>query len=67
MTPDELSERLINFAARVGKVVDALPNTRMGVTSRDSLFAVAPRRHLTMRKLALPRVGLTSSINSAYA
>ncbi len=30
MTPDELSERLINFAARVGKVVDALPDTRMG-------------------------------------
>lgn len=29
MTPDELSERLINFAARVGKVVDALPDTRM--------------------------------------
>jgi len=30
MTPDELSERLINFAARVGKAVDALPDTRMG-------------------------------------
>ena len=30
MTPDELSERLLNFAARIGKVVDALPETRMG-------------------------------------
>src|SRR2546425_6076075 len=30
MTPDELSERLIDFAARIGKVVDALPDTRMG-------------------------------------
>jgi len=30
MTPDELSERLLDFAARSGKVVDALPNTRMG-------------------------------------
>ena len=30
MTPDELSERLIDFAARVGKVVDVLPETRMG-------------------------------------
>ena len=30
MTSDELAERLINSAARVGKVVDALPNTRMG-------------------------------------
>ena len=30
MTPEELSERLINFAARIGKAVDALPDTRMG-------------------------------------
>ena len=30
MTTDELIDRLINFAARVGKVVDALPDTRMG-------------------------------------
>lgn len=30
MTPTELSERLINFAARIGKVVDALPDSRMG-------------------------------------
>ena len=30
MTPEELGERLLNFAARIGKVVDALPDTRMG-------------------------------------
>jgi len=30
MTSDELLERLLDFAARVGKVVDALPDTRMG-------------------------------------
>ena len=30
MTPDDLSERLIDFTARVGKVMDALPDTRMG-------------------------------------
>ena len=30
MKSDELLERLIDFAARVGKVVDALPDTRMG-------------------------------------
>ena len=29
-TGDELAERLLEFAARVGKVVDALPNTRLG-------------------------------------
>ena len=27
---EKLSLRLLNFAARVGKVVDALPNTRLG-------------------------------------
>src|SRR6266568_7109075 len=30
MTSDELVERLINFSARIGKVVNALPDTRMG-------------------------------------
>lgn len=30
MTPNELSERLWCFAARIGKVVDALPDTRLG-------------------------------------
>jgi hypothetical protein len=30
MTPGELSERLWQFVARVGKVVDALPDTRLG-------------------------------------
>ena len=30
MTSEELADRLINFASRVGKVVDALPDTRMG-------------------------------------
>jgi four helix bundle protein len=30
MTPDELSERLVTFSVRVGKLVDALPNTRLG-------------------------------------
>lgn len=30
MTPGELSDRLWSFAARIGKVVDALPETRLG-------------------------------------
>src|SRR5262249_23696429 len=30
MTPNELSDRLWRFPARVAKVVDALPNTRTG-------------------------------------
>ena len=30
MNADQLSERLLDFAARSGKVVDALPDTRLG-------------------------------------
>jgi four helix bundle protein len=30
MTSDELSERLLEFAARIGTLVDALPDTRLG-------------------------------------
>ena len=30
MLPEELSNRLWQFAARIGRVVDALPNTRLG-------------------------------------
>src|SRR5262245_58451360 len=30
MTPDELADRLLRCAARIGKVVDALPDTRLG-------------------------------------
>jgi four helix bundle protein len=30
MTPDELSDRLWRFSARIGKVVDALPDSRLG-------------------------------------
>ena len=30
MTQEELSERLWDFALRIGKVVDALPDTRLG-------------------------------------
>jgi four helix bundle protein len=30
MTPDELAERLLDFAVRVGKLVDALPDSRLG-------------------------------------
>jgi four helix bundle protein len=30
LKPEDLSERLLNLAVRVGKVVDALPETRLG-------------------------------------
>jgi len=31
MEPEDLPERLLEFAARVGRIVDALPNRRMGI------------------------------------
>jgi len=30
LTKEELSDRLLDFAARTGKVIDALPETRLG-------------------------------------
>lgn len=30
MNAEQLSDRLLDFAARIGKVVDALPDTRLG-------------------------------------
>ena len=30
MTKEKLADRLLNFAVRIGKVVDALPDTRLG-------------------------------------
>jgi len=30
MRPDELAERLLDFAVRIGRVVDALPDSRLG-------------------------------------
>jgi four helix bundle protein len=30
MAGEDLSERLLEFAARIGKVIDALPNSRLG-------------------------------------
>lgn len=30
MTPEELEDRLVDFAVRIGKVADALPETRLG-------------------------------------
>jgi four helix bundle protein len=30
VTPDELADRLLDFAARIGKVADSLPDSRLG-------------------------------------
>ena len=42
VTPDELSEQLLEFAVRVGKVVDALPDTRLGRHIAGQLVRCGP-------------------------
>ena len=60
MTPDQMVERLINFAARVGKVVDALPDTEWDDTSEVNWFAAALRRRRITKKHVLQRAVQTS-------
>jgi four helix bundle protein len=47
LSPDELSERLLEFAARCGKVVDALPPTKLGshIASQLVRAGTAPGAH----------------------
>jgi hypothetical protein len=53
MTPQELSDRLCRFAARVAKVVDALPDTRSGRHVAGQLIrcgtAAPPNVHIGAR------------------
>lgn len=37
MTPEELEDRLIDFAVRIGAVADALPKTRLGRHVADQI------------------------------
>ena len=37
MTPEDLEDRLIDFAVRIGHVADALPDTRLGQHIADQL------------------------------
>ncbi|NOZ39225.1 MAG: four helix bundle protein [Planctomycetes bacterium] len=47
MSPDDLSERLLDFSSRVGKVVNALPPTRLGSHIANQLIrsGTAPGAH----------------------
>ena len=66
MTSEELADRLINFAARVGKVVDALPDTRMGRHIAGQFVRVGLRQRRIMRKRARLKVVRTSRTSSAF-
>ena len=37
LPPEDLEERLINFAVRIGEVADALPETRLGQHLADQI------------------------------
>jgi hypothetical protein len=67
MTPEELSERLLEFAARIGKVVDALPETRLGRHIAGQLVRCGTSPAPIMKKVAQRRVGPISSTSCEYA
>ena len=64
---DELAERLLDFAARVGKVVNGLPEIRLGRHIAGQLVRSGRRPHRITPKPALPRARETSFTSSASA
>ncbi len=47
---DDLAHRLIKFAARIGKVIDAIPDTRLGlVTGAHRLLQTMPPNYAEAR------------------
>ena len=63
---DELVERLINFAARIGKAVDALPDTRMGRHIGGQLVRSGTSPRQITKKLVQPRVARISFTSLAF-
>ena len=57
---EALEERLLDFGARVGLVVDALPDTRMGRHVAGQLVRCGTAAGQTMRKVAQRKVARTS-------
>lgn len=47
MNPEELEDRLVSFAVRIGRVADALPDSRMGHHVADQIVrsGTAPAPH----------------------
>ena len=64
---DDLADRLIDFAARIGKVVDSLPESRLGNMWRANWFGAVRRQRQTMLKLAEQKAHETMPINSEFA
>ncbi|MDB5173437.1 MAG: Four helix bundle protein [Phycisphaerales bacterium] len=68
MAQQDIGERLLNFAVRVGKVVDALPQTRMGRHVAGQLVRCGTSPCVpTTRKHVRPRAGPISCTNYGSA
>jgi four helix bundle protein len=67
MTPQELSDRLWQFAARIAKVVDALPNTRVGrhIASQIVRSGIAPAPNYEEARSAESRADFVHKVNVA--
>jgi len=63
MTPDELAERLLRFAARIGKLADALPDTRMGRHIAGQIIRCGTSPAPNYEELVPRKAGRTSSTN----
>jgi hypothetical protein len=58
MNQQELSERLWDFAARVGKVVDALPDSRLGRHVAGQLVFSERAHAIEKAAAAVQRIGI---------
>ena len=67
MEPEELSDRLWAFSARVGKVVDALPDTRLGRHVANQLVrcGAAPGPNYDEGRVGESRADFTHKVNIA--
>ena len=67
MTPQELSDRLWQFAARIAKVVDALPNTRVGryVAGQIVRSGIAPAPNYDEARSGESRADFAHKVNIA--
>jgi len=63
MTPEDLIDRLLTFEVRVGKVVDALPETMLGRISPGSSCGAEHRLAQIMRRRVRQKVALISHTN----
>jgi hypothetical protein len=66
MRGDDISERLLDFAVRIIRLVSALPKLSSANMSRDNWFAVALARARIMKRHAAAKAERTSSTSSAF-